>query len=98
MLCEGSVILKQYIKLNSVALVWEQTIPTERPPPVGEVVPTFADRGVSRGQRNKSPRPLKQYIPKKYISFGIKFTSSVIVRVIGLCMILFVEALALGGR
>ena len=38
-----------YTKLNSVALVRERTIPTERPPPVGEVVPTFADRGVSRG-------------------------------------------------
>jgi hypothetical protein len=25
---------------------------------VGEVVPTFADRGVLRGQRNGSPRPL----------------------------------------
>jgi hypothetical protein len=32
-------------KLNSVALVRERTIPTERPPLVGEVVPTFADRG-----------------------------------------------------
>jgi hypothetical protein len=25
---------------------------------VGEVVPTFADRGVLRGQRNEFPRPL----------------------------------------
>jgi hypothetical protein len=25
---------------------------------VGEVVPTFADRGVLRGQRNGSPQPL----------------------------------------
>jgi hypothetical protein len=32
-------------KLNSVALVRERTMPTERPPLVGEVVPTFADRG-----------------------------------------------------
>ena len=28
-----------------MALVRERTIPTERPPPVGEVVPTFAGRG-----------------------------------------------------
>ena len=42
----------------SVALVRERTIPTERPPPVGEVSATFAGRGVSRGQRNGSPRPL----------------------------------------
>src|SRR5215471_11420932 len=34
-----------YLNLNSVALVRERTIPTERPPPVGELVPTFADRG-----------------------------------------------------
>jgi hypothetical protein len=34
------------LKLNSVALVRERTIPTERPPLVGEVlVLTFADRG-----------------------------------------------------
>jgi hypothetical protein len=31
-------------KLNSVALVRERTIPNERPPLVGEVVPTVADR------------------------------------------------------
>ena len=45
-------------KLNSVALVLEQTIPTEWPPPVGGVSAKFADRGVSRGQRNRSPWPL----------------------------------------
>jgi len=44
-------------KLYSVALVRTRTIPTERPPPVGEVS-AFADRGVSRGQRNGSPQPL----------------------------------------
>jgi hypothetical protein len=32
---------------NSVALVRKRTIPTERPPLVGEVVPTLADRGVA---------------------------------------------------
>jgi hypothetical protein len=32
-------------KINSVALVRERTMPTERPPLVSEVVPTFADRG-----------------------------------------------------
>jgi hypothetical protein len=30
---------------NSVALVRKRTIPTERPPPVGEVSANFADRG-----------------------------------------------------
>ena len=32
---------KANIKLNSVALVRERTIPTERPPPVGEVSANF---------------------------------------------------------
>jgi len=35
----GLVIAKT--KLNSVALVRERTIPTERPPPVGEVSANF---------------------------------------------------------
>jgi hypothetical protein len=34
---------------NSVALVSQRTIPTERPPLVAKLVPTFADTGVSRG-------------------------------------------------
>jgi hypothetical protein len=38
--------------LNSVGLVSERTIPTERPPLVGEV---SADRGVSRSQRGGCP-------------------------------------------
>ena len=33
--------LKTKTKLNSVALVRERTIPTERPPPVGEVSANF---------------------------------------------------------
>jgi hypothetical protein len=40
-----SIPLKNITKLNSVALASERTIPTERPPLGGEVVPTFADRG-----------------------------------------------------
>jgi hypothetical protein len=56
---ELQYILK--LKLNSVALVRERTIPTERPPPVGEVSAKFAGRGVSRGQRNGSPRPLSLF-------------------------------------
>jgi hypothetical protein len=41
-----------------MALVRERTITTERPPPVGEFSANFfADRGVSSGQHNGSPRP-----------------------------------------
>jgi hypothetical protein len=40
-------------------LVRKRNIPTGRPPLIGEMlVPTFADRGVSRGQRVESPRSL----------------------------------------
>ena len=35
------IIIKLKKKLNSVALVRERTIPTERPPPVGEVSANF---------------------------------------------------------
>ena len=37
----GLFALKTKTKLNSVALVRERTIPTERPPPVGEVSANF---------------------------------------------------------
>jgi hypothetical protein len=39
---------------NSVALVRERTIPTERPPLVGEVSANFCGQRVSRGQRGGS--------------------------------------------
>jgi hypothetical protein len=52
--------------------VGKRTIPTERPPLVGEIlVPTFADRGVSRGQRGGSPTVvnLKFLDRSRYFSF-----------------------------
>jgi hypothetical protein len=44
------------LKLNSVALARERTIPTERPPLVDEVSANFGGYRVSRGQRNGFPR------------------------------------------
>jgi len=38
---KGKKELEKYLKLNSVALVRTRTIPTERPPPVGEVSANF---------------------------------------------------------
>jgi hypothetical protein len=35
--------------------VCRRTMPTERPPLFGNLVPTFVDRGVLRGQRGGSP-------------------------------------------
>src|SRR5215510_14702840 len=59
---DGNVMPKHVAartKLKSVAFVRERTIPTERPPPVGEVSANFCgSRRGSRGQRNGSPRPL----------------------------------------
>jgi hypothetical protein len=50
----NSVALVRIINLNSIALVHKQTIPPERPPPVGEVSANFCGYRVSRGQRNGS--------------------------------------------
>jgi hypothetical protein len=44
-------------KTNSGALVRQRTIPTERPPLVGEVSANFSGERVSRDQRNESPPP-----------------------------------------
>src|SRR5215510_13445563 len=68
---------------NSVALVRERTIPTERPPPVGEVSPTFADRGVSRGQRNGSPRPLISFLDRSRYFFCSSSSSVDLTRLSG---------------
>jgi hypothetical protein len=52
----GVCIIK--LKLNSVAVVRKRTIPTERPPLVGEVSANLYGQRVLRGQRNEFPRPL----------------------------------------
>jgi hypothetical protein len=44
-------------KLNSMILVRERTIPTERPPLVGEVIANFCGQRELRGQRYGSLRP-----------------------------------------
>jgi hypothetical protein len=41
----------------SVALVRKRTIPTERPPLVGEVNTNFCGKRVPRGQRDRPLRP-----------------------------------------
>jgi hypothetical protein len=45
-------------KLNPVAVVFKLTIPTERPPLVGEVSANLCEQRVLRGQRNEFTRPL----------------------------------------
>jgi hypothetical protein len=51
---KGELII--YYKL--LGLVRQRTIPTERPPLVHAVNANFSGQRVSRGQHNKSPRPL----------------------------------------
>jgi hypothetical protein len=47
---------KEIKKKNKLrGLVRQRTIPTERPPLVGENSADFSGKRVSRGQRNKSP-------------------------------------------
>jgi hypothetical protein len=46
---------------NSVALVRERTIPTERPLLVGEVIANFCGYRVPRGQRDGSQRPCSRF-------------------------------------
>jgi hypothetical protein len=46
---------------NSVTLVRKRTIPTERPPLVGQVSANICGNRVSRGQRNGSPRPHSRF-------------------------------------
>jgi hypothetical protein len=47
--------------MNSVALVRERTIPTERPQLVGEVSVNFCGQKVSHDQRNGYPRPYSRF-------------------------------------
>jgi hypothetical protein len=56
-------------KLNSVALVRERTIPTERPPLVDEVSANFCGKRVSRFLRNGSSRPYSMYSIREQLLF-----------------------------
>jgi hypothetical protein len=62
------------IKKNYGAVVRQRTIPTDRPPLVGEVTANFSGWRVSRGQRNESPTVVNfgfldrsRYYPFKYV-------------------------------
>jgi hypothetical protein len=51
-------VLEWLMQEDYGALVRQRTIPTERPPLVGEVSANFSGQRVSRGHRNDSPRSL----------------------------------------
>jgi hypothetical protein len=69
---EDSQASQGTVKLNSVALVREQTMPTERPPLVGEVVPTFGQEGVAwSGQRIPTVANLGFLDRSRYLFFQL---------------------------
>jgi hypothetical protein len=64
-------------KTNSVALARKRTMPTERPPFVGEVSARFCGYRVSRGHRNGSPRPYSRfYRPEILLTVSTNFEHS----------------------
>jgi hypothetical protein len=65
------------INNNSVASVRKRTIPTERPPLVGEVSSSFLRWRVSRDQRNGSPRPYSR-ISKQELLLLFPSSSSIV--------------------
>jgi hypothetical protein len=60
-------------------IIRKRTIPTKRPPLVGEVSTNFVGRGVLRGQRNGSPRPLIRF-PRPGPPLFLPSSSSVILQ------------------
>jgi hypothetical protein len=74
-----SLIVSPY----SVVLVRERTIPIERPPLVGEVSATFADKGVTRHHRDGSIRPYCRISRPEPLVFLSSSSSVVLTRLSG---------------
>jgi hypothetical protein len=69
---DGSA-LGDHIKQTPWPLVHKRTILTERPPLVDEIlVPTFVDRGVSRGQCGGSPTVVNLSFLDRSLYFSFK--------------------------
>jgi hypothetical protein len=67
-----------YSNCNSMALVRERTIPTERPPLVGEVNASFLLIEVSRGQADGSLRPYSRIFRPEPLLFLLSSSSVVL--------------------
>jgi hypothetical protein len=72
-------------KKISVALARERTMPTERPPHVGEVSANFCRQRMSHGQRNGSPRPYSRFSRPEPLLFHSSSSSIVLTRLSGPC-------------
>jgi hypothetical protein len=57
--------------IKKISMVWvrERTIPTERPPPVGEVIANFCGQRVQRGQRDGSLTPYSRFSRQEPLLF-----------------------------
>jgi hypothetical protein len=66
-----------------MTLVRQRTIPTERPPLVGEVSANFCGLRVSRGQLNGSPRPYSRFCRPEPLLFLSSSSSVVLTRLSG---------------
>jgi hypothetical protein len=60
---------KKLKKLNSMFWVRERTIPTERPPLVGEVIANFCGKRVPRGRRDGYLRPYSRISRQETLLF-----------------------------
>jgi hypothetical protein len=60
---------KKKTQLNSIVWVREWTIPTERPPLVGEVTANFCGKRVPRGQRYGTLRPYSRFSRQEPLLF-----------------------------
>jgi hypothetical protein len=63
------LIWSSKLKLNSMVWVRERTIPTERPPLVGEVIANFCGWRVPRGQRDGSLLPYSRFSTQEPLLF-----------------------------
>jgi hypothetical protein len=65
----ASLRLVSIKKLNSMVWVRERTIPTERPPLVGEVIADFCGQRVTRGQHDGSLRTYSRFSRQEPLLF-----------------------------
>jgi hypothetical protein len=68
---------------NSMAVVRERTIPTERPPLVIEISVNFSEQRASRGQRDGSLRPYSRFSRPELLLFLPSSSSVVLTRLSG---------------
>jgi hypothetical protein len=69
LLISSESISLHLLKINSMVWVRERTIPTERPPLVGEVIANVCWYRVPRGQRNGSLRPYSRFSSQEPLLF-----------------------------